>query len=101
MRLGAGVWQVEELKAALAGEKRGVVATLVREAAEPMREQEAHVQELRDEVQRQRDRADEVRPSPAAHSGGGVGPELHSARGETSKYSRAASTRLSLCLCSR
>ena len=61
MRDGARAWQVEELKAARAGEKGGMVAALVREAAEPLREQEAQVQELRDEVQRQRDRADEVR----------------------------------------
>jgi hypothetical protein len=56
--------QVQELKAALAGKKQGVMATLVREAAEPLREQESQVQALRKEVQQQRSRADEVRPRP-------------------------------------
>jgi hypothetical protein len=55
--------KVRELKDALAGKKQGMVATLVREAAEPMHEQETELRELRDEVERQRQRADNVCPA--------------------------------------
>jgi hypothetical protein len=53
--------QVSELKRALAGSERGVVATLVREAAAPLHEQEAEAQGLRAEVERQKARVAEVR----------------------------------------
>ena len=53
--------QVAELKDALAGKKEGVVATLVREAAAPMHEQEEEARKLRAEVDRHRQRADSVR----------------------------------------
>lgn len=57
---------MRELKDALAGKEQGMVATLVREAAEPMLEQEAELRELRNEVERQRQRADKVCPASCA-----------------------------------
>ena len=59
--LGMRDVQVDDLKEALAGNRRGMLATLVREAAEPMQAQATEVEELRAEVDRQRRRADEAR----------------------------------------
>ena len=54
--------QISELKRALAGSEKGVMATLVREAAAPLHEQEAEAQALRKEVARQTARVAEVLP---------------------------------------
>jgi hypothetical protein len=59
--------QVKELTAALEGREHGKVAALVREAAAPMREQEAEIKSLRQEVERHRRAADEVLRLPARH----------------------------------
>ena len=52
---------MSELKRALAGSEKGVMATLVREAAAPLHEQEAEAEALREEVARQTARVAEVR----------------------------------------
>ena len=52
---------MSELKRALAGSEKGVMATLVREAAAPLHEQEAEAEALREEVARQTARVSEVR----------------------------------------
>jgi hypothetical protein len=52
--------QVDELKRALTGSEKGMMATLVREAAAPLQEQEAEVQALREELARQRAITSEV-----------------------------------------
>lgn len=57
----ASAVQVSELKRALAGSEKGVMATLVREAAAPLHEQEAELQALRKEVARQTARVAKVR----------------------------------------